>query len=94
MGTRVCVRFRVNVLGCVCLARQSSHFLLAAPPVEGIRGMKARKIMEISETLLYQGHYSWLLSSFLLIGGMGILFSITQGLTFEHTRTRSQSHTK
>lgn len=46
---------------------------------------ESTKIMEISKALLYQGHYGWLLSSSVLVGGMGILFSITQGLTFEHT---------
>ena len=47
--------------------------------------------MEISKALLHQGHYSWLLSSSVLIGGKGILFSITQGLTFEHTQAYTRA---
>lgn len=57
-----------------------------------IRGMKARKSWKSARPSLYQGHYIWLLSSSVLIGGKRILFSITQGLTFEHTHAHIGLH--
>lgn len=53
MGTRVRVRFWADVVGRLCLARQSSVFSLLAPPVEQANSWhESKKIMEISKAFI------------------------------------------
>lgn len=102
MGTRVCVRF----LG---KCWQAPSFPLLSPPMLlhtcSIKERKENSWKSVRPSLC-QGHYSQLLSSSLLVGGKGILFTITprphlwthnlpSGPVFalSHTHTHAHTHT-